>query len=137
MLGDPSTPANEADVAISLAVSDVRDRMRNDDAYLGQIQASPVLRISDRRNGSGATFTDPATTVDMPFSFGIACVPTPSAGSNCAVTTSANAIIPGAVVESERTVWQVLRVDVNDGGPDGIAATADNTLFETEGLFVP
>jgi hypothetical protein len=135
--GDPSTPADEADVGIKVGISDVRDRTRDADPYVGEIQVAPVLRITDRGNGSGTSFTDAATGMDVPFNFGVACVPMPPAGSRCATTTTADAILPGMVSESDRTVWQVQRVDVFDGGPDSLAATADNTLFETQGLFVP
>jgi hypothetical protein len=34
-------------------------------------------------------------------------------------------------------VTQIDQVQVTDGGPDGNAGTADNTLFLTEGLFIP
>jgi hypothetical protein len=45
--------------------------------------------------------------------------------------------MPGAVVEGKRAIWQMGQAQVFDGGPDGNVATADNTLFATQGLFVP
>ena len=67
------------------------------------------------------------------------CVPTPdpSVGSTCAVNTSANAVLPRSVKEGQRTIWQLGSIEVYDGGPDGRAHTADNTLFEVQGLFAP
>jgi hypothetical protein len=42
------------------------------------------------------------------------------------------------VRERARTIWQVGQVTLLDGGPDGLASTAaGNTLFETQGVFVP
>jgi hypothetical protein len=53
------------------------------------------------------------------------------------VNTTADAVLPGAVQELKRTIWQLAAVRVNDGGSDGLAATPDNALFATQGIFVP
>jgi hypothetical protein len=45
--------------------------------------------------------------------------------------------VPGLLTGNKRTIWQIPTVKVFDGGADGVAATPDNTLFETSGLFVP
>jgi hypothetical protein len=45
--------------------------------------------------------------------------------------------MPGAVVEGKRSIWQLDKVQVLDGGSDGVASTAGNTLFATQALFVP
>ena len=45
--------------------------------------------------------------------------------------------MPGAVVEGKRAIWQIGQVQVYDGGSDGLVSTAPNTLFATQGLFVP
>ena len=58
-------------------------------------------------------------------------------GSTCSAATTADALIPGFVVEGKRSVWQLDKVEVFDGGPDGDVATPDNTLFATQGVFVP
>ena len=36
-----------------------------------------------------------------------------------------------------RSNWQLDQVKVYDGGADGTATTADNTLFMDEGIFAP
>ena len=46
-------------------------------------------------------------------------------------------VLPGTVVEIKRTIWQMGPTQVYDGGPDGLAATPGNTLFATQGFFVP
>jgi hypothetical protein len=46
--------------------------------------------------------------------------------------------VPNSVTTGQRAIWELGQVQVYDGGSDGLAATTgDNTLFETEGLFVP
>ena len=39
--------------------------------------------------------------------------------------------------QGKRAVWQLGQIQVLDGGPDGAAATADNSLFAVQGVFVP
>jgi hypothetical protein len=59
-------------------------------------------------------------------------------GSGCSLATTADTVTPGAVPESKRSIWGLGSVRVYDGGPDGIASTTTgNTLFETQGVFVP
>jgi hypothetical protein len=44
----------------------------------------------------------------------------------------------GAIKEASRAIWQLGEINVYDGGSDGIGSTtADNTLFLTQGVFVP
>jgi hypothetical protein len=46
-------------------------------------------------------------------------------------------VAPGVIREGDRAIWQLGRMEVWDGGPDGDVDTADNSLFATQGLFVP
>jgi hypothetical protein len=41
------------------------------------------------------------------------------------------------VIEGKRAVWELGRAELFDGGADGLASTADNALFEVEGVYVP
>ena len=75
-----------------------------------------------------------------PLRITIPCTPTadPSTGSTCAVTTTIDAVIPGAVDEGERAVWGAQQLQVFDAGPDAeVASTDDNELFAVQGVFVP
>ena len=46
--------------------------------------------------------------------------------------------MPGSVKEGKRAIWALSRVELYDGGSDATGATtADNTLFATQGLFIP
>jgi hypothetical protein len=134
--GDSGTPADDADVVIGVSVTDVRTDALAD--YTGQLEGRMVLRVTDRLNGPGQN--EPGTVADVPFGFPVSCTATPGAGTEgaaCAVSTSADAVLAGAVVEAKRTIWEVAHVAVRDGGSDGVASTQDNAAFLRQGLFVP
>lgn len=128
---------DQADVSIKATLTDVRRAASPYADYTGQLQGQMVLRVTDRNNG--AALDESATSEEMPFSFTIPCQATADAntGSNCSVTTSVDSVTAGAVKESKRAVWELVRVQVLDGGPDNVASTADNNVFATSGLFVP
>jgi hypothetical protein len=136
VVGDSSTPANEADMRFDLSITDVRKKSDLTD-YTGQVQVSLGTRITDQMNGSSPI--DTGTVQDLPFNFTGPCTATAdtTVGSTCSVNTTANAVVPGAIVESERTIWQIGSVTVYDGGSDGDVSTTPNTIFERQGLFVP
>jgi WD40-like Beta Propeller Repeat len=130
------------DITIAASLTDVRCRVAffacpggplSD--YEGELQGwLRNMRVTDHEGA-------PSTIFDLsPLSYTIPCTATPSsdAGATCAVTTSLNALIPGAVVAGERAIWQLGRLEVFDGGGDGDAEAADdNELFATQGVFVP
>ena len=132
--GDPATGADEADVAMTFSLTDVRVRSTLAD-YTGQLQSTATVQITDRSNGTGA---DAATVQALDFPVTVPCAATAgSVGATCQVTTSFDAVLPGVVTEGRRSIWEFERVRVNDGGPDGQAGTAPNDLFATQGIFVP
>ncbi len=136
LAGDPSTPADEADVALSFDLTDVRNKGDLLD-YTGELQASAVARITDRDNGPGPVA---GTVSDFVYSFTVPCSATTetSVGSTCATATTADALVPGTIKEGERSIWQLGQFEVLDGGADGQASTGgDNTLFARQGIFVP
>ncbi len=124
------------DVRIAVSITDVRKQSDLSD-YSGQLQADQTVRITDRR--SGFDQDEPGTTMDASFPATVPCTATASTaiGSTCALKTTANALVPGAVTTGARTVWELGPAQVYDGGPDGVAATQPNTLFEDQGVFVP
>jgi plastocyanin len=124
-----------ADVRFTASITDVRKKSDLSD-YTGQLQAKLPLRITDKTNGP--SLSEPATG-DTTFAFTIPCTGTTgtTVGSTCQVTTTANAVAPGAVVDGARAIWEVANVQVFDGGADGVASTADNTLFADDAVFVP
>jgi hypothetical protein len=142
LAGDSNTLANEADVRIATSITDVRKKSDLTD-YTGELQEVATLRVTDRFNSADLA-TQPAndtgTGSDTPFPVTVPCTTTPTnsaVGSTCALTTTANALAPGVVNESKRTIWQLGPVQVFDGGSDGLASTSGNTLFMDQGVFVP
>jgi hypothetical protein len=128
---------DQADISINATLTDVRRAASPYADYTGQLQGQMVLRVTDRNNG--AALNESATSEEIPFSFTIPCHATTDTniGSTCSVTTSADAVTAGAVKENKRAVWELVRVQVLDGGPDNVASTADNTVFATTGLYAP
>jgi subtilase family protein/FG-GAP repeat protein len=133
--GSISTPPNEADVAVTVSITDVRESGDLSD-YTGELQATSPLRITDRQNGP--TQSEPATTEDTSFPMTVPCSATGGGvGATCSLVSTFNALVPGAVVEGKRAIWQLAEIDVFDGGSDGVASTGPNALFARQGLFVP
>jgi arylsulfotransferase ASST len=135
-IGKPSTPANEADVGVDVSLTDVRRRVDLSD-YTGQLQVHSMVRITDRFNGPYRA--ESSTGQDTDFLVTAQCTETQdlTIGATCSVSSSLNAIVPGAVLEGKRAIWQLGQVQVFDGGGSGIAGASDARLFETAGIFVP
>ena len=125
------------DVALTVDASDVRRRATLAD-YAGELETRLVIRLTDKLNGT--SLTDSATVQDLSMSVPVTCTATAAAGAgaDCGVSTTADVLVPGTVVEGKRTIWQLGQVQVFDGGPDDTAATtAGNALFAVQGVFVP
>ena len=138
LIGDPGTPADEADVTLRVELTDVRRRSDLAD-YTGQLEARAPIRITDRDNPPPAGGSAAATVQDAAFAWTVPCSATAdtTVGATCAVATSADAVTPGVIKEGMRSIWQLGQVQVFDGGADGQASTTPNTLFATQGVFVP
>jgi hypothetical protein len=136
LLGDTSTPANEADVRVRVSLTDVR-RKSNLSDYTGELRARVAARITDRLNGS--LQNEGATALDAQFPVTVPCTATTSTtdGASCTVLSTLNAVTPGAVVEGKRAVWELGQIQVFDGGQNGVAGASDATLFQKQGLLVP
>ena len=132
ILGIPSTPADEADVGLTVSLADVRLAAGLDD-YTGELETNVTLRVTDREAGV------PTTVEDLPFAVTVPCSATPSTtiGATCSLSTTADAVLPGIVVEARRTIWQLEDMMITDGGTDGLASTEPNTVFLRPGLFIP
>jgi hypothetical protein len=130
-----TTLPSPADVRFQASLTDIRNKSDFSD-YTGQLQARLPLRVTDKFNGPA---TNEPGTGDTAINFTVPCGSTTSTtiGSTCSITTTANSVIPGSVVDGVRSVWELSNVQVFDGGPDGVASTQDNTLFATQGVFVP
>jgi hypothetical protein len=133
--GNPATPADEADVRITFSLADVYDDSTLAD-YASELRLQLGLRITDKLNNPG----DIGTVMNTTLAATVPCAATGDAttGASCNLVTTVDAITPGAVPETKRSVWALGQVEVADGGADGDADTlGDNTLFMVQGLFVP
>jgi hypothetical protein len=142
-----NAPPTPNDVLINASITDVRcgvgvsscgtANAADGPDYNGQLEANYALRLTDRQSGDGGGV--PATVTDTSFPTTLTCSATASTtiGSTCAVSTSANALLPGMVISGSRAVWQLGQVQVYDAGADGVVSTAGNGLFATQGVLVP
>jgi hypothetical protein len=111
--------------------------------YSGELNGTSNIRITDHYNGPiGAcgACADPATVQDLAFPVTGTCVTTPSdgtVGSTCGANTTANGTVLGSVQDNKRANVEIQQFNINDGGQDGQAATTGNTLFGTQGIWIP
>lgn len=106
--------------------------------YIGELLVEVEVRMTDKFNGAGNA--EPGTVQDFTFSYSTsACAGTASTsvGSSCTFNTDVLYVIPGIAKDGKRQIWELGQVRVRDGGPDGDAGTADNSLFAVQGIFVP
>ena len=138
LVGDPATSADEADVRLETAVGDVRRTLNLAD-YAGALQVRFAMRVTDRNNTPSPGGPGPGTMSDTSFFFNVPCAVTADAtvGSTCSANTTADAVVPGAVKEGVRSMWQLDAIEVWDGGAGGNPDESGNALFLTQGLFVP
>jgi Tol biopolymer transport system component len=129
VVGNPGTPADEADVNLLVSVKDVRNQADLSD-YAGSLDARPTFRVTDRDNTPAPGGPSAATMVDTAVPFSVPCAATAdtSVGSTCVTATSVEALTPGAVKEGTRAIWELVQVTVNDG---------NGAAFLRPGAFVP
>jgi hypothetical protein len=119
---------------VETSVTDVRKRSDLTD-YTGELGLRLPVRITDR----ASTGAGPATVVDSEVGLSIPCSATGAAtvGATCAASTTIEAVLPGAITEGARTVWDLAKVRMDDGGADGDADTPGNSPFAVQGVFIP
>jgi len=125
--------SDDSDVEIRFILTNVMNISGLTD-YTGELRTQVGVRLTDRASNI------PATTQDFPFAFNVQCAATADTtlGGACALTTTADAVVPGSAAEGTRAIWALDKLKVYDGGPDGDADTVgDNSLFAVQGVFVP
>jgi hypothetical protein len=127
---------DQGDVGVTVGFTDVRKKSDLSD-YTGELRTLLGLRITDHLNGT--SLKTPATALDSPLAFNVACAATAGPeGGACNVTTTVDAVLSDVAREGRRSVWGLDQVQIFDGGADGDAdTTGDNTLFLTQGAFAP
>ena len=137
--GHVKLKALSGDLGMTISITDVRDKTTLAD-YAGELRLQSVVRATDKLNTPHPGGPGPATVIDTGFGPAVPCAADgdPAIGSACSLSTTVNALIPGLVVAGARSNWQFEQMRLYDGGTDGDGDTsADNTLFATQGLFVP
>jgi hypothetical protein len=129
LTGNPATSADEADVLIDATITDVYERATLAD-YSGNLSVETPLRITDKLNTPHPGGPGAGTVSDTALGFDVPCAATPDTtiGASCALATSYDALVPGAVTEGRRSIWALGQVDVRDSG---------GAPFMRQGLFVP
>jgi uncharacterized repeat protein (TIGR01451 family) len=138
---------NPSDVLINAVLADVRCKAgvatcgtansADGPDYTGELQVTYSLRLTDRFNDPTSNTPGTGTETSFPVTMTCSATASLSTGATCAVNTTANSVMPGSVRAGDRAIWQIGKVQVFDGGPDGVIATADNSLFQTQGIFLP
>jgi hypothetical protein len=133
--GDPSIPADEADVRLAMKQTDVRLRAPGQPDFEGSVTAHVPLRVTDKWNGGGPDGS--ATVIDFELRFAVPCTATADTGigSTCSVDTTADALAPGLVPELKRSIWELGRVEVYQDRDQ--STDVDDRLFLSQGVFVP
>jgi len=129
LTGNPATLDDEADVKLRANITDVR--LRSDLAdYTGDLEARLRIQITDKNNTPHPGGPGAATVQELTLSHQIPCAGTAGTtiGSTCQLATTVEALLPGAVVEKRRAIWELGAIRVHDGA---------GNLFMTQGLFVP
>jgi hypothetical protein len=142
--GDPNNNVDDADVKITLSMTDIRNRPSGTD-YVGRLLGTAPLKITDRFNAPENP--EPGTVQTIPLQFPADCVATVSTtiGGACSANTTFDALVPGAVPEGQRSVWELGQIEVKDAGPNGTGYAScpptcgdgDETVFMRQGVFVP
>jgi hypothetical protein len=136
VIGNPATETDEADVKLAVSLTDVRNNPSLTD-YTGTVTAQTDLQITDMSNAPEAP--EPGTMQSIKYSAPVNCVATAStsSGATCDLNTTVDALVPGTITESRRTIWQFGQMSVMDAGPDTIPGNGDDTTFLRQGVFIP
>ena len=136
MVGNPSTGTDEADVLLSLSLTDVRSaagscRLRGRAVRTVRAaphrQAEPALQLDTGHDGRPHLLV----RCDLHAHSGL------RGPDRLRPDSAQTAPVPSTVQEGRRAIWELGQGRVFDGGPDGDTATQDNTLFAVGGVFVP
>ena len=125
------------DVRLTVNITDVRLKATLAD-YTGQLQVdASVARHRQAERGLGDRAGDRGR-YELP---GRRCrarrrAPT-TIGGTCALSTTFNAIVPGAIVASQRAVWELGDTKVFDGGSDNLASTDAEHAVREAGRLRP
>jgi len=136
---NPSTQCGSDPTCLFFASHFVGHAIRVSDHY----NCNPSAPIGDPNAcpASASTSTRPATLIDILFPVPADCIANPegaaTGGSNCGVNTTANALVPGSVINGKQAVVETGEVQDMDSGPNGTRGDSDDQVFATQGIFLP
>jgi hypothetical protein len=145
---DPGN-GDQADVALVGQATDVRAGSATGPDYDPNPSGADVtslakIRISDHFNTTtgqpcAATTSCPATVQDLDFTVPVACTTTadPTIGSTCAVSTSADTVVPDVTKENKNSIVQVFRLRAKDAGANGVPGDTDDRDATMQGIYIP
>ncbi len=144
LAGNPSNPIDDADVLLTVSMTDVRNRPSGTD-YTGKVLLRASLQITDRNNA--AENPETGTVQVIPLQLPVSCTPTASTsvGSTCSLRSTIDAAIPGTIVENQRSIWELGQIEIYDAGPNGTGYVScpptcgdgDEAAFMRQGVFAP
>jgi hypothetical protein len=151
--GNPTNQTEDADVVMAIDITDVRCSATSaacpsgaGSDYVGKLLATSTLRITDKFNGPSQNQDGTVVDTRLEVPFDCAMTAGVSIGAHCEVHTTMDSLLPGAVVEGRRAVWQTGQVEIEDAGPNGTGygsgcpsacGDGDETVFMRQGVFVP
>ena len=120
---------------MSIATS-ITNVMRKSDLsdYTGELGVDLSLQLTDKEGPVSQT------TMNFALSATVPCTATASTidGATCALNTTLEALVPNAITEGNRSMFELGPVKVRDGGSDEDADTpAGEGTLATQGVFVP
>jgi hypothetical protein len=132
------------DVRMDLSMTDIRNKPSGTD-YTGRVLARVPLQITDRNNAAEAPETGTVQPIQLQFPVDCVTTASTSIGSTCDNTTTVNAVIPGAVLDNQRSIWELGQVEIRDAGPNGTGYAScpptcgdgDESAFMRQGIFIP
>lgn len=132
------------DVRADLSMSDIRNKPSGTD-YTGRVLVRVPLQITDRNNAAEIPETGTVQAIQLQFPADCVATAGTTTGSTCNLTTTVNAQIPGAVVDSQRSIWEMGQVEIRDAGPNGTGYAScpptcgdgDESTFMRQGIFIP
>jgi hypothetical protein len=149
--GAPAAP-EDSDIMAIISVKDVHCRVTNAACpgapgadFTGRMLVRTSVRITDKANGPSNT--ESATVQELPIEIPLDCVAVSGGeGGRCDLTTTVDALYPGALLDQKRAIWEFGDVTVRDPGPNGTGYGAgcpatcgdgDEQAFMRQGIFVP
>ena len=144
IVGNPSTAADEADVALNFSLTDIRCRPGlgnppcgnfNSAAgrdWVGTVSGRIGARLTDRYALPAPGGVGPGTMTDQQITFDATCANTADTqiGGTCSLSTTLDALIPGMVIEGDRAVLELGQVEIRDQSTSG-------PVLLRQGVFIP